>query len=227
MADRPSEPMLLPPTLGLMSDPLASVDLFWLPLGAGGNFVRLNGLVYEAVMAALQRRHRYDLYHSALEVTLPEGRFTIEQTPAAAHGEERGVVGVGPIGAKWLADRIAIFHYEFRCWRDGVIPDIDEAVESPRRLTTDIETARRILDLAPKAPFLLWGRDDLRVGDMWNSNSQISWLIVKSGLDANSIEPPAGGRAPGWRAGLVAAATCPPAAESASSSSPALFDSDR
>ncbi|HET9782566.1 MAG TPA: hypothetical protein VFR33_12400 [Candidatus Dormibacteraeota bacterium] len=189
-----------------MSDPLASVDLFWLPLGAGGNFVRLNGLVYEAVMATLQRRRRYDLYHSALEITVPEGHFTIEQTPAAPHGEERGVVGVGPIGANWLADRVAIFHYEFRRWRDGVIPDIDEAVDSPHRLTTDVASARRILDLAPKAPFLLWGRDDLHVGDMWNSNSQIAWLLAEAGIDVESIQPPPGGRAPGWRAGVVAAA---------------------
>lgn len=199
-----------------MSDPFATVDLFWLPLGAGGNFVRLNGLVYEAVMATLQRRRRYDLYHSALQITVPEGRFTIEQTPATANGEERGVVGVGPIGAGWLAARIGIFHYEFRCWRDGVIPDINEAVDSPRRLTTDVGMARRILELAPKAPFLLWGRDDLHVGDMWNSNSQISWLLARSGLDVDSIEPPVRGRAPGWRAGLAAAATQLPVVESAS-----------
>jgi hypothetical protein len=81
----------------------SGIDLYWLPLGAGGNFVRLNGRVYEAIEATLQRRPKYDLYHSALEVFVPEGRFTIEQTPANAQGERRGVVGIGPIGAKWLA----------------------------------------------------------------------------------------------------------------------------
>jgi len=40
---------------------------------------------------------------------------------------------------------------------------------------------------------------------MWNSNSLISWLIARSGLDAASIQPPAGGRAPGWQAGIVMA----------------------
>jgi hypothetical protein len=40
---------------------------------------------------------------------------------------------------------------------------------------------------------------------MWNSNSFISWLLERSGLDAESIRPPAGGRAPGWHAGLVIA----------------------
>ena len=40
---------------------------------------------------------------------------------------------------------------------------------------------------------------------MWNSNSLTSWLIACSGLDVDSIEPPAGGRAPGWQAGIVVA----------------------
>jgi hypothetical protein len=40
---------------------------------------------------------------------------------------------------------------------------------------------------------------------MWNSNSVISWLLARSGLPAEAIRPPAGGRAPGWQAGLVAA----------------------
>ena len=52
---------------------MASVDLIWLPLGAGGHFVRLNGRLYEAIAARLQRRPACDLYHSALGVDLPEG----------------------------------------------------------------------------------------------------------------------------------------------------------
>jgi hypothetical protein len=40
---------------------------------------------------------------------------------------------------------------------------------------------------------------------MWNSNSLISWLIVGCGLDVEAIQPPAGGRAPGWQAGIVIA----------------------
>ena len=40
---------------------------------------------------------------------------------------------------------------------------------------------------------------------MWNSNSVIAWVLARSGIDADSIHPPAGGRAPGWRAGLVVA----------------------
>jgi hypothetical protein len=183
----------------------SGIDLYWLPLGAGGNFVRLNGRVYEAIEATFQRRPRYDLYHSGLEVFVPEGRYTIEQTPASARGEERGVVGVGPIGAKWLAARVHIFRYELRRWRDGVIPDINEAVGSPLRLSDDLAQARRLLELAPQVPFLVWGRDELGVHDMWNSNSQISWLLARAGIDVDSIKPPTRGRAPGWHAGLVAA----------------------
>jgi len=89
--------------------------------------------------------------------------------------------------------------------RNGVIPDIAEAVESPRLLTTDLCRARRVLDLAPSVPALVWGRDQLAAGEMWNSNSFISWLLERSGVDAESIHPPVGGRAPGWQAGLVIA----------------------
>jgi hypothetical protein len=60
---------------------MAAVDLYWLPLGAGGHFVRLNGRLYEALAARLERRPARDLYHSALQVELPEGTFVIEQAP--------------------------------------------------------------------------------------------------------------------------------------------------
>ncbi len=183
------------------------VDLYWLPIGAGGTgFVRLNGEIYEAITALLNRRKRNDLYHSGLEIRVPEGRYTIEQTPASADGAERGVVGVGPIGARWLAHRVPMFRYELRRWRNGVIPDIDEAVDSPRRISSDPAVARRLLKLIPQVPMLVWGRDELNAGEMWNSNSQIAWLLASGGVDAMSIAPPPGGRAPGWHAGLVAAA---------------------
>jgi hypothetical protein len=182
------------------------IDLYWLPLGAGGNFVRLNGRIFEAISARIQRRAACDLYHSGLEVLVPEGRYVIEQTPAGARGDERGVVGVGPIGGHWLSRVFPIFRYELRRWRDGVIPDVNEAVESPRRLSSELADARRLLELAPQVPMLVWGRDELDAGEMWNSNSQISWLLALTGLDVDSIRPPAGGRAPGWNAGLVAAA---------------------
>ncbi|MGH3070711.1 MAG: hypothetical protein ACRDNB_00385 [Gaiellaceae bacterium] len=189
----------------MTGEPGASVDLYWLPLGAGGHSVRLNGRIFEAVASRLERREACDLYHSALEVRVPAARFVIEQAPVRdRNGRERGVVAEGAVGSAW-AGRFRIFRYEVRRWCDGVIPDVGEAVESPRRLTGDPRTAQRILDLVPLAPRPVWGRDELGAGEMWNSNSLISWLLAGGGLDAESIRPPAGGRAPGWDAGLVVA----------------------
>ena len=182
-----------------------AVDLYWLPLGAGGHSVRLNGRVFEAIAARLERREPCDLYHSALEVRVPEARFVIEQAPAGSGDPaERGVVAEGPVAAVW-ARRLRIFRYEVRRWRDGVIPDIAEAVESPQRLSSNHDVAQRVLDLVPDVPTAVWGRDELRAGEMWNSNSVISWLVSLSGLPTDAITPPLGGRAPGWNAGLVIA----------------------
>jgi hypothetical protein len=184
---------------------MSAVDLYWLPLGAGGHFVRLNGRIFEAVASRIERRPPCALYHSALEVRVGGEMFVIEMTPVRdALGKQRGVAGEGAVGSRWMR-RFRIFRYEIRRWRDGVIPDVDEAVESPRQLTGDQDLARRLLNLVPWVPMLVWGRDDLETGDMWNSNSVISWLLASSGIDVESIRLPAGGRAPGWQAGLVVA----------------------
>jgi hypothetical protein len=145
--------------------PSSAVDLYWLPLGAGGHFVRLNGRVFEALAARLEHRAPAGLYHAALEVHVPGGRFVIEVTPVPdGDGARRGVVGEGPVGSRW-ASRLRIFRYEVRRWRDGAIPDRDEA-ESPRRLTADPRSARRVLDLVPGVPGPVWGRDELAAGEM-------------------------------------------------------------
>jgi hypothetical protein len=183
----------------------AAVDLYWLPLGAGGHFVRLNGRVYEAVAARLQRRPACDLYHSALQVEVAGAKYVIEQAPVHDwSGKDRGVVAEGAVGSRW-AGRFRIFRYEIRLWRGGSIPDVAEAVESPQRLTTDEGRARRVLDVVAQVPTPVWGRDELATGEMWNSNSVIAWVIARSGIDTESIQPPTGGRAPGWQAGLVVA----------------------
>ena len=41
-----------------------------------------------------------------------------------------------------------------------------------------VQLARRILDLVAEVPTPVWGRDELRTGEMWNSNSVIAWLIA-------------------------------------------------
>jgi hypothetical protein len=183
----------------------SGIDLYWLPLGAGGHSVRLNGRIFEAIAARLERRPPCDLYHSALEVRTPEGRFVIEQAPLQAEAATaRGVVAQGRVGARW-AGRIRLFRYEVRCWRDGVIADVAEAVESPLRLSDDEDEARRLLGIVSHVPTPVWGRDELGTGEMWNSNSVISWLLARTGLPTQEIKPPENGRAPGWDAGLVVA----------------------
>ena len=182
-----------------------AVDLYWIPLGAGGNVVRLNGKVYEALKAFVEHRPRCALFHSALEVDVPSGRFVIESAPIRdARGRERGVVAEGPVGTRW-AGRFRLFRYEIRRWRGGSIPDASEAVSSPVRVANALAPAQRVLDLVPSVPTPVWGRDELHTGDMWNSNSLISWLLERAGVDTDPLQPPPGGRAPGWDAGLVVA----------------------
>ena len=183
----------------------SGVDLFWLPLGAGGHSVRFNGRVYEALVAAAERRTRCALYHSALEVRVPDGRFVIEMTPVVGSGNgDHGVVAGGAVGSRLLG-RMDLFRYEVRCWRDGEIPDVAEAVESPRRVSDDPALAQRTLDLVRLIPTPIWGRDELRTGEMWNSNSLTSWLLVSTGIGIRRAPLPADGRAPGWDAGVAAA----------------------
>jgi hypothetical protein len=183
-----------------------SVVLYWLPLGAGGRSVRWNGRVFEALAARHEHRAAKDLYHSALEVYLDDARFVIEMTPAWGTAvADRGVVGEGPVGTRGLG-RFTAFRYEVRRWRMGVIPDATDAVGGPRRVSHDPTRARRLLGLVPEVPMLTWGRDQLRAGDMWNSNSLTAWLLARSDHQTESIGPPAHGRAPGWHAGLMAAA---------------------
>jgi hypothetical protein len=118
------------------------------------------------------------------------------------NGSSRGVVVDGPVGSRML-ERFRTFRYEIRRWPDGIIADISEAVESPVHLTDDDDCARRLLDLVGTVPPLTWGRDELGIGDMWNSNSVISWLLKRSCLAAEKIRAPTGGRAPGWATGIA------------------------
>jgi hypothetical protein len=182
-----------------------SVDLYWIPLGAGGRCVRLNGRVYEAIAAAHGRRARRDLYHAALIVAVDGARHAIELAPEwSGGGEDRGVVVTGPVGSRLLG-RSRLFRYELRCRRGGSIPDLAHAVGGPRRLADDPAVARRLLGAAASVPAPVWGRDELAAGEMWNSNSVVAWLLARAGVDAAALHPPPGGRAPGWHAGVVVA----------------------
>jgi hypothetical protein len=183
----------------------AYVDLYWLPLGAGGSVVKLNGRAYEALTAIIARRRPLDLYHAALQVATPSGHFAIEIAPIPdANSAARGVVAGGAVGSR-LAGHLRIFRYELRCWRDGTIPDLAAAVESPIRLSEDGTVTARLLELLPAVPMPVWGRDELDAGEIWTSNSTVSWLLVRAGLGVEAIRLPRGGRAPGWDAGIAVA----------------------
>ncbi len=183
----------------------ATVEVSWLPLGAGGHVVRLNGRLFERLAAWRARRQPLDLYHAALEVRVDGRRHVVEMAPAGGvPAADRGVVREGPVGLASLG-RFRAFRYEVRCWQDGRIPDLDEAVDSPQHVVTDPARARSLLALTAEVPPLVWGRDERRTGDMWNSNSLVAWLLARSGHDVASVHLPPRGRAPGWQAGLVVA----------------------
>jgi hypothetical protein len=178
------------------------IDLYWLPLGAGGRWVRWNGRLYERVLAARERRSPCDLYHSALQIHSGGVTFAIEMGPVwNVAATCRGVVCEGPVGARVLG-KLRAFRYEVRCWPGGSIPDLAEAVGEPRRVTDDPPQAAAVLALLPQVPPLTWGRDELGTGDMWNSNSLVAWALARSGHEMDAITPPPNGRAPGWLAGL-------------------------
>jgi hypothetical protein len=186
--------------------PDAGVDLFWIPLGAGGSSVRRNGLLFEAIAAARQRRPRLALLHAALVVELDGVVHTIEVAPSPDRDRRsRGVVASGAVGHR-AAGRLRAFRYEVRCWRGGCIGDLDAAVGPAHRLTDDPRLARRVLGLAAAVPCPVWGRDELGAGEMWTSNSTVSWIVSRAGLPTEGLRPPVGTRAPGWDAGLVVAA---------------------
>jgi hypothetical protein len=185
-----------------MHDAPAAIDIYWIPLGAGGHSVRFNGRVFEGIAAARQHRARCDLYHAALVVELDGNRYTIEIAPSPDADEaKRGVVATGAVGSRWLGGW-RLFRYEVRCWRGGTIPDLSYAIGGARRLSNDPAAARRLVDLVPSVPTPVWGRDELNAGQMWNSNSVVAWLVSSTGLPTELLEPPPHGSAPGWDAGL-------------------------
>ena len=186
------------------------VDLYWIPLGAGHHSVRLNGIVYEAIAAGLRRRSRRDLYHSALAIHLRGSTYMVEMTPVPDdRGDQRGVVSAGPVGLRSLG-HLRLFRYEIRRWRNGIVPDLNFAVASPIRITTDSLVAQRIFDVVDEVPTPVWGRDELHAGEMWSCNSIISWVITRAGLDPHAIALPPHGRAPGWDAGIAVAGRLAP-----------------
>lgn len=186
--------------------PSSVLELYWIPLGAGATVVRRSGQLYEGLTATRQHRPRRALYHSALIATTPIGPYMIEMAPVADPSGRvtRGVVAEGPVGSRWLG-HFRIFRYEIRRWLGGDIPDLGFAVASPVIVTREPDMIADVLALAADVPTPVWGRDELGTGDMWNSNSVVSWLLARAGLLGAAGPPPAQGRAPGWNAGITIA----------------------
>jgi hypothetical protein len=98
----------------------SSVELLWIPLGAGQRIVKHSGKAFESICALIERRPVCDIYHAALVITVPDGRYTIEMAPIPdRQGARRGVVAEGPVGLKMLG-RFRIFRYEIRSWHGGL-----------------------------------------------------------------------------------------------------------
>jgi hypothetical protein len=192
-------------TVDMSSTQSAAVTLYWIPLGSGGHVVRWNGKLYEAIRARIEHRSPLALYHSALSLVLGERSYAIEVTPIPDEfGVRRGVVGTGPVGSRWLG-RLRIFRYEVRCWSEGEIPDSADPETQIVTVSDDSDVAQRVLESLPDVPTPVWGRDELSTGDMWNSNSVVSWALAVAGVDVEKLQLPAGGRAPGWDAGVEVA----------------------
>ncbi|WP_382306552.1 hypothetical protein [Herbiconiux sp. UC225_62] len=183
----------------------ASARLSWLPVGAGGHLVIHTSHWWELYRAWREHRPPGALYHAALDVVEGGGRYLIEMAPAwSGPRADHGVVATGPVGSRLLG-RSRFFRYEVRCWADGILPDRRFALGGVVRFPLSEAGARALIARVPDVPTPVWGRAAFG-SDMWNSNSLISWLLETSGIDASAVVPPAGGRAPGWAAGIAAAA---------------------
>ncbi len=187
--------------------PGPGVLLCWIPLGAGGpRVVRASGRCYETLAALRDRRRPRALVHGALLVRPASGpEVAVEVTPVWGQPPvDRGVVATGPVGARPLG-RSRLFRYEVRCWSGGAVPDQAWAL-ARRRVSADPRVAERLLAAAPGVPARTWGGRAPGDRDMWTSNSVVAWLLGAAGLDPVPLGPPPGCRAPGWDAGVRAAA---------------------
>ncbi|TXK17750.1 hypothetical protein [Homoserinibacter sp. GY 40078] len=180
------------------------IELWWIPVGAGGHVVVHTSRWWELWRAHQERRAPRPLFHAALIVHDGEREHDIEMAPAWGRGSRSpGVVATGPVGMRLLgASRF--FRYEIRCGRGTRIPDLAFAVDSPQVFPVTPAAARELLDRPAHAPLLVWGREAYGSGDMWNSNSLVAWLLTAAGIDAENLAPPHDGSAPGWIAGLAA-----------------------
>lgn len=186
-----------------MSD--TGVELWWLPVGAGGHVAIHTSRWWESYHARREHRPGRPLFHAALEVFTERGPHVVEMAPAwGPLSGSSGVVATGPVGLRWLG-RSRLFRYEVRCLPGGEIPDRAWGPAPPTVLPLGAPEADGLLRRVAEVPLHTWGRDATGTGEMWNSNSLVSWLLQTSGIDAAALGPPDHGLAPGWASGIAAA----------------------
>lgn len=181
----------------------ACLEVRWLRVGAGGRVVIRTSGWWERYRAWRERRAPRVLFHAVLDVFDGDSRSVIEMTPVWGRAPlSRGVVATGPVGARFLG-RSRWFRYEVR---SRAVDSTHESREAARwRLPVSRTSAEAVLRIAKETPCFTWGRDVFRIGDLWTSNSVVSWLLQSAGVDASRVRPPDDGVAPGWESGIVAA----------------------
>jgi hypothetical protein len=174
------------------------VAVLWAPVGAGGHVARRTSHWWEVVSAARQHRRPRPLFHAALELVVDGQVRLVEMTPRWGRVATGAwdVVATGPVGTRWLG-RSRWFSYEVRLTRPSVVATRDVVV-----VATGGAAVRSVLAAVPRVPRLVWGREVGSTGDMWSSNSVVSWVLAEAGL-LGDLGPPDGGRAPGWDAGVA------------------------
>jgi len=131
----------------------ARIELWWLPLGAGGWFVRANGRLYEARPGNPGGGGRSTSTTRRWWCGFPEGRFVVENCwpiPDSDGARDRGVAVEGPVGSELIA-RFRVFRNEVRRW-DGTIADAGTAVASPPGPEPGPGQGRRLLELVGELP---------------------------------------------------------------------------
>lgn len=179
-----------------------SVDLYWIPVGAGTRFQKFSLAVYEGIASRLARRESATLLHAALKLQTDGRTYTLETMPSPP-GPNVAHEVTGPVGVRF-ADRLRLFRYQVCVRETGALPDEEWAVVPALRVG-DGRTAAHLLSLAKEVPAYTWGRRRKGQPEMWTSDSCVAWLLLQAGIDAGEIAVPAGCRAPGWFAGIAEA----------------------
>ena len=181
----------------------STVELFWLPVGAGTHFQRASLVAYDWCLSHIARRPRAAFVHAALKVKLEGRTFTLELMPVPAHQNVAPLL-TGPVGIS-IAGRLRLFRYQLVCRETDSLPDEGWAINSPVLLSTDAAFGKRLMALAPLVPANVWvaGRPaPRRCGHLIRPSR---WLLHRTGLDAAALQRPPGTQAPGWAAGIQVA----------------------